>query len=58
MLAEQAAVINRILATAPNAEVVRLACSYRTNAVVLRIDAADLPQLARDTAITRVVGVV
>ncbi len=56
VLAEQASVINRILATSPNAEVVA-SMQLSTNAVVLRIDATDLPQLARDTAITRVVGV-
>jgi subtilisin family serine protease len=57
VLAEQSAVINRILATSPNAEVVA-SMQLSTNAVVLRIDAADLPKLARDTAIARVVGVV
>jgi len=57
VLAEQSAVINRILATSPNAEVVA-SMQLSTNAVVLRIDAADLPQLSRDTAIARVVGVV
>ena len=56
VLAEQAVVINRILGTAPNADVVA-SMQLSTNAVVLRIDAADLPQLARDTAIARVVGV-
>jgi len=56
VLAEQSVVINRILATAPNAEVVA-SMQLSTNAVVLRIDATDLPQLARDTAIVRVVGV-
>ena len=56
VLAEQAVVINRILATAPNAEVVA-SMQLSTNAVVLRVDGADLPQLARDTAIARVVGV-
>ena len=56
VLAEQAATINRILATNPNAEVVA-SMQLSTNALVLRIDATDLPQLARDTAIARVVGV-
>jgi subtilisin family serine protease len=56
VLAEQSALINRILATAANAEVVA-SMQLSTNAVVLRIDATDLPQLSRDTAIARVVGV-
>src|SRR6185295_4774489 len=56
VLAEQSALINRILATSPNAEVVA-SMQLSTNAVVLRIDATDLPRLARDTAIARVVGV-
>ena len=56
VLAEQAQVINRILATSPNAEVVA-SMQLAINAVVLRIDATDLPQLARDTGIVRVVGV-
>jgi len=54
--AEQAAVISRILAVAPSAEV-RASVQLVLNAVVLNVDAADLPQIARDTAITRVVGV-
>jgi minor extracellular serine protease Vpr len=54
--AEQAAFINRALALAPSAEVVAT-LQLALNAVVLNVDAADLPQLARDTAITRVVGV-
>src|SRR5688572_1726929 len=54
--AEQAAVIDRILAVAPSAEV-RATLQLALNAVVLSVDAADLPQIARDTAITRVVGV-
>jgi len=54
--AEQAAVIDRILAVAPSAEV-RATIRFALNAVVLSVDAADLPQIARDTAITRVVGV-
>jgi minor extracellular serine protease Vpr len=56
VLMEQAAFINRILAVAPSAEVVA-SMQLATNAVVLRVDAADLPQLARDTAVTRVVQV-
>src|SRR5688572_6801732 len=54
--AEQAVVINRILATSPNAEVIA-SMQLSTNAVVLRVDAADLPQLARDASVARVVGV-
>jgi minor extracellular serine protease Vpr len=54
--AEQAAFISRILARAPSAEVVS-SMQLTLNAVVLDIDAADLGELARDTAITRVVGV-
>ena len=54
--AEQAAVIDRILAVAPSAEV-RATLQLALNAVVLSVDAADLPQIVRDTAITRVVGV-
>jgi subtilisin family serine protease len=56
VLAEQAGVINRILAVAPNAELVA-SMQLSTNALVLRVDAADLPQLARDSAVVRVVGV-
>ena len=56
VLAEQAALINRVLATSPNAEVVA-SMQLSTNAVVLRVDATDLPKLARDTGIVRVVGV-
>lgn len=56
VLGEQATVINRILARSPNAEVVA-SMQLSTNAVVLRVDAADLPELARDTGIVRVVGV-
>jgi minor extracellular serine protease Vpr len=56
VLAEQAAVINRLLAIAPNAELIA-SMQLSTNAVVLRVDATDLPQLARDTAVARVVGV-
>ncbi|HET9475258.1 MAG TPA: S8 family serine peptidase, partial [Steroidobacteraceae bacterium] len=54
--AEQAAAISRILAVAPSAEV-SASVQLVLNAVMLRVDAADLPQLARDTAISRVVGV-
>ncbi len=56
MLGEQATVINRILARSPNAEVVA-SMQLSTNAVVLSVDATDLTELARDTAIVRVVGV-
>jgi subtilisin family serine protease len=56
VLAEQAVAINRILAASPNAEVVA-SMQLSTNAVILRVDSADLPKLARDTAIVRVVGV-
>ncbi len=56
VLAEQAAFINRILAVAPNGEVVA-SMQLATNAVVLRVDAADLPRLAADIAVSRVVEV-
>ena len=42
---------------APSTEVVATV-QLALNAVVLNVDAADLPALARDTAITRIVGVV
>jgi subtilisin family serine protease len=54
--AEQATVINRLLASSPNAEVVA-SMQLSTNAVVLRVDGADLPKLARDTQVARIVGV-
>ena len=56
LLTEQAAFIDRALRAAPGTEVVatlRLAL----NAVVLNVDSADLPSLARDIAVTRIVGV-
>lgn len=56
LAAEQAAFINRALAAAPSAEVVA-SLQLVLNAVVLNVDAADLPALSRDTAISRVVGV-
>jgi subtilisin family serine protease len=56
LAAKQAAFIDRALAIAPSAEVVAT-LQLVLNAVVLNIDAADLPALSRDTAITRVVGV-
>ncbi|HTU67116.1 MAG TPA: S8 family serine peptidase [Steroidobacteraceae bacterium] len=56
LAAEQAAFIDRALAAAPSAEVVAT-LQLVLNAVVLNVDAADLPALSRDTAITRVVGV-
>jgi subtilisin family serine protease len=54
--AEQAAFINRALAIAPSTEVVA-SVQLALNAVVLNVDAVDLPALARDSAITRIVGV-
>ncbi|HYJ41093.1 MAG TPA: S8 family serine peptidase [Steroidobacteraceae bacterium] len=56
VLAEQAAFINRVLGVVPSAEVIS-STQLAINAVVLEVDAADLPALARDTAITRVVEV-
>lgn len=56
VLAEQAAFVDRILARAPSAEVAG-SVQLALNGVVLNVDAADLPELARDTAVTRVVGV-
>jgi subtilisin family serine protease len=53
---EQAAFISRVLSTAPSTEVVA-SVQLALNAVVLSVDAADLPALSRDTAVTRVVGV-
>ncbi len=54
--AEQAAFINRALALAPSTEVVA-SVQLALNAVVLNVDAADLPALSRDFGVTRVVGV-
>ena len=54
--AEQAAAVDRILAVAPSADV-RASLQLALNAVVMSVDAADLPAIARDTAITRIVGV-
>jgi minor extracellular serine protease Vpr len=56
VLAEQAAAINRLLVLSPNAEVIA-SMQLSTNAIVLRVDAADLPALARDVSVARVVGV-
>jgi minor extracellular serine protease Vpr len=56
VLAEQAAFVDRILARAPSAEVSG-SMQLALNAVVLNVEAADLAELARDTAVTRVVGV-
>ncbi len=56
VLAEQAAFIGRALALAPSTEVIA-SVQLVLNAVVLNVDAVDLPALARDAAITRVVGV-
>ena len=56
LAAEQAAFIDRALAIAPSAEVLAT-LQLTLNAVVLDVDAADLPTLARDTAVVRVVGV-
>jgi minor extracellular serine protease Vpr len=56
VLAEQAAFVDRILARAPSAEVAG-SMQLALNAVVLNVEAADLAELARDTAVTRVVGV-
>jgi minor extracellular serine protease Vpr len=56
VLAEQAAFINRALAAAPSTNVVA-SVQLALNAVILNVDAVDLPALARDTSITRIVGV-
>jgi minor extracellular serine protease Vpr len=56
LLAEQAAFIDRALARAPSTEVIA-SLQLAINAVVLDVDGADLASLARDTVITRVVGV-
>ncbi len=54
--AEQAAVISRVLARAPNAEVIAT-IQLALNAVVLEVDGKDLETVSNDTAIARVVGV-
>jgi minor extracellular serine protease Vpr len=54
--AEQAALISRLVARAPSAEVIS-SVQLSLNAIVMNVDGADLAELARDTAITRVVGV-
>ncbi len=54
--AEQAAFISRALSLAPSTNVVAT-LQLTLNAVVLDVDAADLPALSADTAISRVVGV-
>src|SRR5689334_16620398 len=56
LAAEQAAFIDRAVAIAPSAKVIAT-LQMVLNGVVLDVDAADLPALSRDTAITRVVGV-
>jgi len=56
VVAEQANVISRILALAPATEVIA-SMQLTLNAVVLDIDAADLPAVARDVSIMRIVGV-
>jgi len=56
LAAQQAAFIDRALAIAPSAKVVAT-LQLILNGVILDVDAADLPALSRDTAITRVVGV-
>src|SRR3954469_3790531 len=56
LAADQAAFIDRALALAPSAKVVAT-LQLVLNGVVLDVDAADLPALSRDTAISRVVGV-
>ncbi len=54
--AEQAAFIDRAVGAAPSAEVIATV-QLVLNAVALNVDAADLPALANDIAVTRVVGV-
>jgi len=56
VLAEQAAFINRALSVAPSTDV-SASVQLALNAVVLNVDAVDLPALARDASITRIVGV-
>ena len=56
-LAEQAAFINRALARRAERRSRRARCSSSSTPSSCDVDAADLPALARDTAITRVVGV-
>jgi minor extracellular serine protease Vpr len=54
--AEQAAFISRAVSLAPSTNVIA-SLQLTLNAVVLDVDAADLPALAADAAISRVVGV-
>jgi len=54
--AEQAGLIGRLVARAPSAEVIATV-QLALNAIVMEVDGGDLAELARDTAITRVVGV-
>jgi len=54
--AEQAALISRLVSRAPSAEVIS-SVQLSLNAIVMNVDGGDLAELARDTAITRVVGV-
>ncbi len=48
--------IGRLVARAPSAEVIATV-QLALNAIVMEVDGGDLAELARDTAITRVVGV-
>ena len=57
VLAEQAAFVDRILARAPNAEVTS-SVQLALNGIVLKVDGADLPTLARDISVSRIVPVV
>ncbi len=57
VLAEQAAFVDRILARAPNAEVTA-SVQLALNGIVLKVDGADLPQLASDISVSRIVPVV
>jgi minor extracellular serine protease Vpr len=54
--AEQAAFISRAVSLAPSTNVIA-SLQLTLNAVVLDVDAVDLPALAKDGAISRVVGV-
>jgi minor extracellular serine protease Vpr len=54
--AEQAALISRLVARAPSAEVIA-SVQLALNAIVMEVDGGDLTELARDAAITRIVGV-
>ena len=56
VLAEQADFISQAVARAPSTNVIS-SVQLVLNAVMLDVDAADLPEIARDLRVTRIVGV-